>query len=365
MRFTRNVLIPIGVRSIMTRILALTLFVCSVDWRVGAQTPRTGDINFYGLHKVTAAEILQATGIKTGGPLPPSRGDLEDKIAQISGVADARVTAVCCQGDRAALFIGIEERGAPHAAFRSEPSGEASLPQDLLDRYQQFLTAVGRAAARGNTAEDLSAGHSMMDDPAARAIQAGFVEFATTHLDALRGALHNGSDPDTRAAAAAIIGYGPKTQAVVDDLQFALDDPEPAVRANAIRALSAFIVYAQKNPGSGLKIQPTWFVELLHSVELSDRQESSKALERLTQPGQKAAIRNAALDLVRERALPDLAEMARWPTLRYALPPFLLMGRIAGLPDSETQSRWSKGDREPVIEKALKTGGAKSKQPPK
>ena len=349
----------------MTRILALTFLVCSIGWRAVAQTPHTGDINFYGLHKVTPAEILKATGIQTGGPLPPSRGDLEDKIAQISGVVEARVTAVCCQGDRAALFIGIEERGAPHAAFRSAPSGEASLPQDILDRYQQFLTAVGRAAARGNTAEDLTAGHSMMDDPTAQAIQAEFVGFAKTHLDALRSALHNGSDPDTRTAAAAVIGYGPKTQAVVDELQFALDDPEPAVRANAIRALNAFIVYAQKNPAADLKIQPTWFVELLHSVELGDRQESSKALELLTEPGQKAATRDAALDLLRERALPDLAEMARWPTLRYALPPFLLMGRVAGLSDKEIQERWSKGDREPIIEKALKTADAKSKRSPK
>jgi len=349
----------------MTRILALTLLVCSADWRVDAQVPHTGDINFYGLHKVTPEEILKATGMQTGGPLPPSRGALEDKLEQMSGVVEARVTAVCCQGDRAALFIGIEERGAPHAAFRSEPSGDATLPQDLLDRYQQFLTAVSRAAARGNTAEDLTAGHSMMDDPAARAIQAGFVKLAAAHLDTLRSALHNGSDPDTRAAAAAIIGYGPKTQTVVDELQFALDDPEPAVRANAMRALGALIVYAQKNPASGLKIQPTWFVELLHSVELSDRQESSQALALLTEPGQKAAMSSAALDLLRERALPDLAEMARWPTLRYALPPFLLMGRLAGFTDSETQARWSKGDREPVIEKALKTGEAKSKRPSK
>jgi hypothetical protein len=349
----------------MTRILALTLLVCSGDWRVDAQIPHTGDINFYGLHKLTAAELLKATGIKTGGPLPPSRGDLEDKLEQMSGVVQARVTAVCCQSDRAALFIGIEERGAPHASFRSEPSGDATLPQDLLDRYQQFLTAVSRAAAHGNTAEDLTAGHSMMDDPAARAIQTGFVKMAATHLDALRSALHNSSDPGARAAAAAIIGYGPKTQAVIDDLQFALDDPEPAVRANAMRALSALIVYAQKNPAAGLKIQPTWFVELLHSVELSDRQESSQALALLTEPGQKAAMSSAALDLLRERALPDLAEMARWPTLRYALPPFLLMGRLAGFTDSETQARWSKGDREPVIEKALKTGEAKSKRPSK
>ena len=119
----------------------------------------------------------------------------------------------------------------------------------------------------------------------------------------LRNALHNGSDPDTRAAAAAIIGYGPKTQAVVDELQFALDDPEPAVRSNAIRALAALIVYAQKNPAVGLKIQPTWFVELLHSVELGDREESSKALALLTDRGGQAAMSQAALDLLRERAL--------------------------------------------------------------
>jgi HEAT repeats len=354
----------------MRRILALALSVCSAGWCASTQMPRTGEINFYGLHKVTPAEILSAAGIKTDGPLPPSRADLEDKLEQLPGVAQARVTAVCCQGDRAALFIGIEERGAAHAVFRSEPSGEAALPQDLLDRYQRFLSVVARAAAHGNTAEDLTAGHSTMDDPAARAFQSQFVEFATTHLDALRNALHNGSDPDTRAAAAAIIGYGPKTQAVVDELQFALDDPEPAVRANALRALAALIVYAQKNPGAGLKIQPTWFVELLRSVELADREESSKALVLLTDRGGRAemgssAMNQAALDLLRERALPDLAEMARWKTLRYALPPFLLMGRIAGLPDSETQSRWAKGDREPVIEKALAAGDAKSKRPPK
>jgi HEAT repeats len=348
----------------MRQILALTVSVCSAAFCGGAQMPRTGELDFYGLHKVTSAEILAATGIQTGGPLPPSKGDLEEKIEQMPGIVQARVTAVCCEGDRAALFIGIEERGAPHTAFRSEPSGEASLPQDLLDRYQQFLNAVTRAAAHGNTTEDLTAGHSRMDDPAARAFQAGFVEFATAHFDVLRNALHNGSDADTRAAAAAIIGYGSKTQAVVDELQFALGDPEPAVRSNAMRALGALIVYEQRNP-AGLKIQPTWFVELLHSVELGDREQSSKALALLTDSSAPAGMRQSGLGLLRERALPDLAEMARWPTLRYALPPFLLMGRIAGLPDSETQDRWAKNDRNTVIEKALASADAKSKKAPK
>jgi hypothetical protein len=313
--------------------------------------PRLGDIDFYGLHRLTPAAILEATGIRAGGPFPPSKSNLADKLEEMPGVAQARVEAVCCEGDRAALFIGIEESGAPHAAFRAEPSGEASLPQEALDRYRSFLATVQRATAHGNSTEDLSAGHSMMDDPAARAFQAEFVAFAASHFENLRNVLHNGSDPDTRAAAAALAGYGPKKQAVVDELHFALDDPEPAVRANAIRSLSAMIVYAASHPSDGLKISPAWLVELLHSVDLTDREESTKALVRMTDhDGQ------PALDLLRQRALPDLAEMARWPTLRYALPPFLLLGRIAGLPDAETQQHWAKNEREPVIRKALGAG---------
>jgi hypothetical protein len=313
-----------------------------------AQIPHVGDIDFYGLRKVTAEKILSVTGLGRGSSLPASKGDVEDAIEKISDVVQARVEAVCCDGKDAALFIGIEERGSPHAAFRSEPSGDAALPRDLLNSYQQYLSAVTRAAARGNTAEDLTSGHSVMDDQAASALQARFVTFAGEHLNILHDALHNSSEAEQRAVAAAVIGYAPPTQDIVDDLQYALDDPEVAVRANALRSLKAIAVFASKQPNAGLKISPTWFVELLHSVELSDRMESAKTLLMLTDHGGQSAI-----DLIRERALPDLAEMARWPTLRYALPPFLLLGRVAGLTDAATQQAWEKGAREPVIRNAL------------
>ena len=338
----------------MRQFLALLAFATLSQ----AQMPHIGDINFYGLHKVTAEKILSATGLKPGGSLPGSRGDLEDAIEKISDVTQARVEAVCCEGNTAALFIGIEERGAPHAAFRSEPAGDAALPQDLLDAYQQYLAAVTRAAARGNTTEDLTSGHSVLDDADASALQPQFVTFASEHLNTLHDVLHNGADADRRAVAAAVIGYAPPNQDVVNDLEYALADPEASVRANAIRSLKAITVFAAKNtaqPQAGLKISPTWFVELLHSVELSDRMESAKALLLLTdQAGQ------SALDLIRERALPDLAEMARWKTLRYALPAFLLLGRVAGMPDAATQQAWGKGDREPIIRKALGEDDAKS-----
>jgi hypothetical protein len=45
--------------------------------------------------------------------------------------------------------------------------------------------------------------------------------------------------------------------------------------------------------------------------------------------------------------------MARWESLRYALRPFVLAGRIAGVPEQEIQQRWSNGEREQVIRKAV------------
>jgi len=45
--------------------------------------------------------------------------------------------------------------------------------------------------------------------------------------------------------------------------------------------------------------------------------------------------------------------MARWKTLEYALPAFLLLGRSAGIADAEIQNQWQKGDREAMIRKAV------------
>ena len=317
-------------------------------WTAAAQAPLVGDINFYGLHKITPERVLNAAKLKSGSPLPPSKGAIEDTIAEIPGVLLARVEAVCCDGQEAILFVGVEEKGAPHAAFRSAPAGEATLPREWMDAYQQFLTAVQRAASLGNAVEDLSAGHSMMADPEARAYQEEFVTYAREHVDLLRNVLRTASEPDQRAAAAAVIGYAPNKPAVVNDLQYALQDPDEAVRANAIRSLTAFAVLASKKPALGIKISPTWFVEMLHSIVLSDRVESAKALLTLTDKGG-----TDVLQQIRERALPSLAEMARWKTPRYALPSFLLLGRVAGIPDQQAQESWRKGEREPVIEKAL------------
>jgi hypothetical protein len=264
----------------------------------------------------------------------------------------ARVEAVCCEGPDVTLFMGIEEKGAPLPALRTPPAGNATLPPDLTDTYQEFLIAVARAAARGNAGEDLTAGHSMMADPEARAAEERFAAFAADHLPLLREVLRNAGEPDERATAAVVIGYVPKKQEVINDLQYAIEDPDESVRANAMRSLKAIAVLAAKKPDLGIRVSPTWLVEMLHSIVLSDRVQSAEALVTLTDGGDQAT-----LDQIQESARPDLAEMARWKTLPYALPPFLLLGRVAGIPDAELHQFWEKGDRESVIRRALSQSG--------
>jgi hypothetical protein len=90
-------------------------------------------------------------------------------------------------------------------------------------------------------------------------------------------------------------------------------------------------------------------VELMNSVVWSDRHNASLALLTLTD-----RTNDATLQLLRERALPSVIEMAQWHDLEHALPGFMLAGRLAGMSDEEIKAAWANGDREEVLKRALK-----------
>ncbi len=267
---------------------------------------------------------------------------MEEAIEKIPGVLRARVEAVCCEDQYAILFVGIEERNGPHVEFHAEPSGTATLPEEVMDTYHAFLAAV-RRSAQSNAAKPGGR------DPELAAITDKFSSFASGKLAELRSALHDSPDPEERAAAAVVIGYAPDKSAIAADLQYAMRDPDEAVRENAIRSLHAAVMKAD-TAGPGVPVPLTTLVDLLHSVVLSDRMEAADMLVTVTDDGNSEAI-----GLLRSKALPALVEMARWKSLFYALPAFMLVGRVAGLPEEEIQSRWTNGDREYVIRKALAT----------
>jgi hypothetical protein len=313
--------------------------------------PTVGVIDFYGLNKIARDRIQKTLGFREGDPFPASKANVEERLDEIPGVVESHLEAVCCDEGKIVLYVGIEERGAVHFDLREAPEGEVTLAPEIMALYRRYFDAFEEAVRHGSTAEDLTHGHSLMADPLVREIQLQFPAIAEAHLGELRNVMRNSSDDEQRGIATFLIGYAPKKDQVAEDLQFALRDADPGVRANAARAIVALAVYARLNADSGIKLEPTWFIEMLNSLSWSDRERALKALQILTD-GREAAM----LEQLRNRALPALVEMSGWKTLEHALPAFILTGRVAGLSEQQIQDAWNRGDRESVIAAALGSG---------
>ena len=309
--------------------------------------PRIGIIDFYGRRAVPEARLLTAMGFKVGDPLPPSKEDVEDKLIEVPGIAAAHLEATCCLNDQVVLYVGVEERGAPHLEYHALPKNEdLVLPEEIHREYEGFLAAVALAVRAGNTAEDLSAGHSIMSHTGARVHQIRFMKLAEDHLTEIRKVIRESADGEQRAIAAYVAGYAPDKTLVVDDLQWAIRDADPTVRNNAMRALAAISIFATKEPNPKLKVSATWFIEALNSLDWQDRVTAANILVTLTD------TRNPAIfEQIRDRAQPALVEMAGWKTLPQALPAFLVLGRMAGIAEPEIESLWSAGKRDEVLAK--------------
>jgi hypothetical protein len=315
-------------------------------------SPRIGLIEVYGARHVSVQKIRFAMGVRDGDPLP-SRQDTEERINKLSGVLASRVEAACCLNAKPILYVGVQEREAPHIEFHPAPTGEQVLPAALYDSYQKLLENA-QASVRGNNAdEDLTNGYSLMADPESRILQLSFLPLVETNLALIDQVLRQSADPEQRAGAAYLLQYGPRSvrtsKLIADALQYALRDQEDMVRENAMQALKAVSVGAKLHADETVHVEPTWFVELMNSVVWSDRRDACLALVELTED------RNPeTMDLLRERALPAVIEMARWHDLNHALPAFILAGRLAGLDEKTIQAAWVGEDREPVLKQALK-----------
>jgi len=317
-------------------------------------TPRIGAIEIYGARKVSVQKIKTALGANPGDPLP-SRAAAEERIDKVSGVLASRVEARCCERHNMVLYIGIQEKDEPHVDYHSAPTGLITLSSDVADAYQKLLDNVAGSIRGRNADEDLTNGYSLMADPDSRQIQQSLLPLVERDLDVIDRVLRESADPDQRAAAAYLLQYGPRnprsSKIIVNALQYGLRDPDESVRENAMRAMHAVMVGAKLHPDQGIRIEPTWYIELMNSVVWSDRRNASLALVNLTDQRDPET-----LQMLRDRALTSVVEMARWQDLQDALPAFILAGRLAGMDDKAINTAWVSGDHEAVLKKALHPG---------
>jgi hypothetical protein len=330
--------------------LAILVSLAAAPPETVIATPKIGVVEIYGLRRIPLERASRALQVTPGEALPRSKAELETRLESLAGIVRVRIEAVCCENGQAMLYAGVQERGAVTPDFRDEPVNEITLPAEVIEAYTAFTAAAAQAARDGETSEALGLGHSLMKHPAAREAQEQLLAVAATTEIRLRQILKEAAEPDQRAIAAYVLQYVTNKGAIVDDLQQALRDPDEGVRLNAMRALRALAIHVRTDPQANYRVPPTWCVELLNSLVLSDRLEASATLAAITLPMDDSTRTN-----LRERALPALLEMAQWQHLPHALPAFLLLGRVAGEKEDKIQAAWSAGARDKSIEAWRKT----------
>ena len=89
------------------------------------------------------------------------------------------------------------------------------------------------------------------------------------------------------------------------------------------------------------------FIDLLNSIDWSDRNKSAAALLALTERRDAALLND-----LRTRALESLIEMARWKSPGHGYMPFFILGRVAGMSEDAISAAWERKDPEAVIKAA-------------
>ncbi|HMV51823.1 MAG TPA: hypothetical protein PKD31_29035, partial [Blastocatellia bacterium] len=173
-------------------------------------------------------------------------------------------------------------------------------------------------------------------------------------LNLLRKVLRYSADAEQRALAAQVIAYTANKQAVIGNLVEAMRDPAGNVRNNAMRSLAVMAELSGKTGKPSVRIPTRPFVEMLNSIEWTDRNKSSLALVRLTEHRDPAVFTE-----LRQQAFASLVEMARWKVSGHAYAPFFLLGRVAGFAEKEINEAWEHGNRSAFIESAAKRATAK------
>jgi hypothetical protein len=326
------------------------LFVLSSLPLAAQQMPPIGTIDFYGLRTLPESTVRGTLGIREGDAVPDSVGPATRRLRALPGVADARLTLVCCSSERKAiLFVGVEEFGAAAKAAYSAPTGSIRLPDDVVQLGRAFVDTIMAAVRQGQAAEHDSAGHAFFDYPAANAIQHRYLAIAAARVPMLRDVLHNSASAEDRALAAELLGYAPSVADIVPDLEKAIHDADDAVRNNAMRALAVIALYAQQSPLLGIRVSAKPFVEMLNSLVWTDRNKASVALFQLTTRRDRAL-----LALLRAQALPALVDIARWRSVGHAYAGFMILGRVEGMPDDSLEHAWQRGDRSAVLDSAAR-----------
>ena len=333
-----------GKINIPHRYIFLILFAMMATFLVKAQSDTIGIIDFYGSFGLDPNDLRKKMGIKEGDALAKiDQEAIIKNLKTLPGIKQAHLATVCCdEKGRSILFVGVSDEAAPPSPYHKPPTANITLPLELIDAGARFSELIREGIIKGESGEDQSQGHSLMEYAPARAVQEKFAGYAEKYFILLQNVLKNSSNPEQRALAAQVIAYVKDKNSVVDDLLYAVYDDDDAVRNNATRALALIGSYSANNPALKIrKIPLDPFIKMMNSIVWTDRNKGSAVLLSLTEKRDSAIIKK-----IKEQAFIPIAQMATWKNPGHAMMGYLLLGRITGFSDEELFKAFASENRE-------------------
>jgi hypothetical protein len=290
---------------------------------------RIGEIEFFGYKGIDVESVRKALPVKVGDPLgPQTKQQVREVVRRVTGRDATDVAQVCCdkQGDTV-VYIGLAGQSSRTFALNSVPTEKIQVSQELAALSQQMDEALFAAVRSGTAAEEQpSPGYRLPKDPQARQATLAVRQYALQHEDELYRALESSSDAKQRAIAADALGFANRSERPIAALVHASRDANEDVRNNATRAL---LEMAQADPSVASQIPPDTFIDMLWSGIWTDRNKASGLFWILT-----ASRDPQLLARLHTEAFDPLTEIARWDA-DHAVAARMILGRIAGIPDTE------------------------------
>ena len=313
---------------------------------------KIGELEFFGTAGQDPAAIRAALPAHEGDTLAFTeeavdhvRAQVSETVEHITGHAPSDLVTVCCDGKgQWMIYIGLSNHGL---RYNAAPAGDAKLPSEALQLYNNAMDRNMDAARSGQSAEDESKGYALSAYPPYRDVQLAMRKYALEHEPEIRRVLETSADADQRKAAAQLLGYAAQSKTQIDALARAAFDPDSTVRNNALRALA---VLAASSPKVAARIPADRFIPLLLSGSWSDRNKGGLLLLHLT-----ASRDPKLLADLRKQALGSLIEMARWRSTGHAIAYRVMLGRIAGLEEKKLEDLAEKGQVQEILDLLPKT----------
>ncbi|MET0464337.1 MAG: hypothetical protein ABW007_14325 [Chitinophagaceae bacterium] len=314
-----------------------------------AQSDRLGMIEVYGQSGANLSAIKTAIGIMEGDLIEGSvfnKTEIERRIKTVTGIRQADVSLICCEEGkgRSILYIGVTDQRLQRVQPDSDPSGAVKLDSFILETYDRYINVLREAVLAGQATENDEQGHILLEYPPAKPIQDSLIVYAVAKLPLLKRVIRNSKFSDHRRAASWIIAFAIDKKEITTDLLLASNDKDETVRNNATRALAVIARYANQHPTAGINISAENFILNLHSIVWTDRNKSVMLLEALT-----ANRDRSVLNEIEKKSLPQIIEMARWKNPGHAMFAFIILGRIAGIPEEEIFAAFTSEKRLMVV----------------